>query len=62
MFFGKPGNNPYCHHRALERQRAGLRETFRPVAPAPGVPFDYALFELVLDELPSGRALPLARS
>ena len=23
---GKPGNNPYCHHRALEMARAGKRE------------------------------------
>ena len=21
VIFGKPGNNPYCHHRALEMQR-----------------------------------------
>jgi radical SAM protein with 4Fe4S-binding SPASM domain len=25
VFFGRPGNNPLCHHRALEMQRAGKR-------------------------------------
>jgi len=23
---GVPGNNPYCHYRALELQKKGLRE------------------------------------
>jgi radical SAM protein with 4Fe4S-binding SPASM domain len=48
-FFGKPGNNPYCHHRALEMQRAGLRERVTRVQPAPGTPFDHALFELTTE-------------
>jgi radical SAM protein with 4Fe4S-binding SPASM domain len=53
---GKPGNNPYCHHRALELARAGLRERLERVAPAPGAPFDHALFELVCEPLPAGTA------
>lgn len=28
-FFGKPGNNPYWHHRARELARAGLRSSGR---------------------------------
>ncbi|MBZ5715290.1 radical SAM/SPASM domain-containing protein [Nannocystis pusilla] len=44
---GRPGNNPYCHHRALELDRAGLRERVEPVAPAPGVPFDHGLYRVV---------------
>lgn len=45
--FGKPGNNPYCHHRALEMQKRGLRERVVKVASAPGLPFDFGGFEIV---------------
>jgi radical SAM protein with 4Fe4S-binding SPASM domain len=50
VFFGRHGNNPYCHHRATTLREQGLRERLVPVAPAPGVvaaPFDHRLFELV---------------
>jgi radical SAM protein with 4Fe4S-binding SPASM domain len=50
--FGKPGNNPLCHHRALEMDRQGMRERLVQVAPAPGAPFDHGLFEIVLEEVP----------
>jgi len=50
VFFGKPGNNPYCHHRALERQKAGVRERLARKAPAPGAPFDHGHFDLVLEK------------
>ena len=46
-FFGRPGNNPYCHHRALQLQRRGLRERIVPHEPAPGTPFDHGRFMLV---------------
>jgi radical SAM protein with 4Fe4S-binding SPASM domain len=45
--FGKPGNNPYCHHRALELQRAGWRECVVLRDRAPGNPFDHGTFELI---------------
>ena len=48
--FGKPGNNPLCHHRALEFDRQGLRERLVKVASAPGAPFDHGLFEVVIEE------------
>lgn len=48
--FGRTGNNPLCHHRALELDRAGLRERLVRVAEAPGIPFDSGLFEIVLEE------------
>ena len=51
--FGKAGENPLCHHRALERQANGLRERLVRVAPAPGVPFDHGRFEIVVEEVPS---------
>jgi radical SAM protein with 4Fe4S-binding SPASM domain len=52
VFFGRAGNNPYCHHRSLEMQRAGKRETVTRVEMAPGAPFDYAKFELREELLP----------
>jgi radical SAM protein with 4Fe4S-binding SPASM domain len=48
---GRPGNNPYCHHRALELAAGGQRERLVPVAAAPGLPFDRARFELVSEPL-----------
>jgi radical SAM protein with 4Fe4S-binding SPASM domain len=44
---GRPGNNPFCHHRALEMDRMGVRERIELVARAPGQPFDHGLFRLV---------------
>ena len=49
--FGKPGNNPMCHHRALEMQRVGKRERFVQIARAPGVPFDQAKFSLIVEDI-----------
>ncbi len=51
VLFGKPGNNPYCHHRALELEKQGLRERIEKVAPAPGEPFDFGKFEIVQEPL-----------
>ncbi|MCA9688987.1 MAG: radical SAM protein [Myxococcales bacterium] len=48
-FLGRPGNNPYCHHRALELQRRGLRERIEWLAPPPGRPFDLGRFALWLE-------------
>lgn len=47
---GRPGNNPLCHHRALEHARLGKRERLVPVASAPGAPFDHGLFALVVED------------
>jgi radical SAM protein with 4Fe4S-binding SPASM domain len=48
-FFGRRGNNPYCHYRALRLRREGLRERLVMKRRAPGVPFDHAQFG-VLEE------------
>jgi radical SAM protein with 4Fe4S-binding SPASM domain len=53
---GKPGNNPICHHRALEMQRAGKRERFVQVERAPGVPFDQGRFELIVEDAVPNRS------
>jgi radical SAM protein with 4Fe4S-binding SPASM domain len=64
VFFGRAGNNPYCHFRALDHARRGLRERLVAVAPAPGVPFDHGRFEIVVEPadapLPPARRLPIA--
>jgi radical SAM protein with 4Fe4S-binding SPASM domain len=49
VLMGKPGNNPYCIHRALEHEREGLRERLVHVEPAPGLPFDHGRFELKIE-------------
>jgi radical SAM protein with 4Fe4S-binding SPASM domain len=48
---GRPGNNPMCHHRALEHARLGKRERLVPVAPAPNRPFDQGRFALVVEDI-----------
>jgi len=53
VLFGKPGNNPLCHHRALQMQAQGKRERLVQTAPAPGEPFDHGLFEIIVEDDPS---------
>jgi radical SAM protein with 4Fe4S-binding SPASM domain len=53
VLFGRPGNNPYCHHRVLELASRGRRERLVQVSAAPGRPFDHARFEIVEEDLPS---------
>lgn len=48
---GRAGNNPYCHHRALELSKQGLRERIVQVEKAPGTSFDHGRFELILETL-----------
>ena len=45
--FGRPGNNPYCHHRALVMQEHGVRERVELESPAAGEPFDFGRYKLV---------------
>jgi radical SAM protein with 4Fe4S-binding SPASM domain len=52
VLFGRPGNNPFCHHRALELAKQGRRERLRKTGGAPGKPFDYARFEIVEEPWP----------
>src|SRR5215813_3155343 len=49
--FGRPGNNPYCHHRALELSRQGLRERIVQAEAAEGLPFDHGRFALIQEQL-----------
>jgi radical SAM protein with 4Fe4S-binding SPASM domain len=47
---GRTGNNPYCHHRALELLRQGKRERIRRLRHATGQPFDHGEFEILLED------------
>lgn len=49
---GRPGNNPMCHHRALEMEKIGKRERLVQIERAPGIPFDQGRFELIVEDLP----------
>ena len=48
---GKPGNNPFCHHRALEMQKQGKRERIQQATLAPGDPFDHGTFEIIVEPI-----------
>lgn len=50
--FGRSGNNPYCIHRAMQFEAQGLREVVRKTEKAPGDPFDFGRFELVVEPMP----------
>jgi len=47
---GRPGNNPYCHHRVLELDRQGLRERVAKVEDAPVRPFATGRFQIVVED------------
>lgn len=50
--FGRPGNNPYCHHRVLELDEKGLRERVVKREDAPNASFAIGRFDLVLEAVP----------
>jgi radical SAM protein with 4Fe4S-binding SPASM domain len=61
---GRPGNNPFCHHRALTLLRTDRRERLVRRAPPAGRPFDVAPFDLIEESWPPGqldRARAVAR-
>lgn len=57
VLFGRPGNNPFCHHRALELLRVGLRERLVQTEAAEGKPFDHGRFVLVEEPFPENELL-----
>ena len=50
VLFGRPGNNPFCHHRALELLREGKRERLVRTHAAEGAPFDHGRFDIVVED------------
>jgi radical SAM protein with 4Fe4S-binding SPASM domain len=53
VLFGRRGNNPYCHHRALELLGVGRRERLELAVAAPGEPFDHGEYRLVEEDWPA---------
>ncbi len=52
VLFGRIGNNPYCHHRALELLAEGKRERIVQATRAPGEPFDHGTFACIEEPWP----------
>ena len=50
---GRPGNMPYCYHRADQLRSEGRRERVELVEAAPGKPFDFGRFALVEEDWPA---------
>ena len=54
VLFGRPGNNPFCHFRALTLAQAGIIERLEPVEAALGQPFDFGRFRIIEAPLDHG--------
>jgi Y-X(10)_GDL-associated radical SAM protein len=54
---GRPGNNPYCHYRALELEKRGLREKIVKVRDAAATPFAVGEFALITERIADGAVL-----
>lgn len=61
VLFGKTGDNPYCHYRALKLAERGVRERVVKVKDAPGLPFDRGEFALIEEPLESPVPNPVLR-
>ncbi len=52
---GRPGNNPFCHYRALQMDKEGMRERIELVKPAGADGFAFALFRIVREWVDEAR-------
>ena len=59
---GRPGNNPYCHYRALELEKQGLRERIVKTRDADATPFAIGEFELIVERVSDGAVVSASRS
>jgi Y-X(10)_GDL-associated radical SAM protein len=59
---GKPGNNPYCHYRALELQKQGLRERVVKIREAAPAAFAVGEFELIVERIADGSVVSTSTS
>jgi Y-X(10)_GDL-associated radical SAM protein len=53
---GRPGNNPYCHYRALQLESRGRRERIVKRREAPAESFAIGEFELIEEPIPGREA------
>ncbi|MBI6853769.1 GDL motif peptide-associated radical SAM/SPASM maturase [Pseudomonas cichorii] len=51
---GKPGNNPYCHYRALDLEKKGLRERIVKIEEAACQSFAVGRFDLITEKIETG--------
>jgi radical SAM protein with 4Fe4S-binding SPASM domain len=61
VLLGYRGDNPYCHHRALELMAQGVRERVRMVEAAPNEPFDHARWVLEREPWPADERAEVLR-
>jgi Y-X(10)_GDL-associated radical SAM protein len=59
---GVPGNNPYCHYRALELRKQGLRERVTKIRDAAKASFAVGEFELITERISDGTVVRSSRS
>jgi len=61
VFFGRRGNNPYCHHRAVVHHERGERERLVLVESAAGEPFDHGRWEIIVEPVADSSVAPWSR-
>ena len=59
---GMPGNNPYCHYRALKLDKVGLRERVRKIRDADKASFAIGEFEIVVERVADGSVVSTSAS
>jgi Y-X(10)_GDL-associated radical SAM protein len=59
---GKPGNNPYCHYRALELEKQGLQERVVKIREAAQASFAVGEFELITERIEDGTVVSSSTS
>jgi radical SAM protein with 4Fe4S-binding SPASM domain len=59
---GEPGNNPYCHYRALALSKQGLRERIVKIREAAKTSFAVGEFEIVTERTADGAVVGSSRT
>ena len=59
---GRPGNNPYCHYRAMALDKQGLRERIVKIREAAPASFAVGEFELITERIADGTVVESSRS
>lgn len=54
---GQAGNNPYCHYRALDLQKKGLRERIVKLEDAAKASFAVGRFDLITERIDTGETV-----